>query len=125
MAAIVLALVEDLIFQAKIRETAKALGVTVATGSLQDGLSAVAVAHPQAVFVDLTPGRPAVDWIRAVKSNPATCSIRIVGFVSHVREDVISSSRTAGCDMVLARSAFTQQLPELLKSLVTECKMDA
>jgi hypothetical protein len=41
---------------------------------------------------------------------------RIACFVSHVNADAIREAREAGADQVLARSAFTQQLPEILKS---------
>jgi len=121
MAATVVALVEDLFFLAKIRETAKAIGVTVVMGDSRRGVAAIAEAQPQAIFLDLNfRGLPAVDWIQALKSNPATRPIRIVGFVSHVQEDLISAARAAGCDSVMARSAFTRQLPSLLQGLVTD-----
>ena len=120
MAATIVALVEDLFFLAKIRETAKAVGVTVVTNDARRGSAAIAEAQPQAIILDLNSrGLPAVDWIRALKSDPATRPIRIVGFVSHVQEELISAARAAGCDSVMARSAFTQQLPDLLRSLVS------
>ena len=68
MAATIVALVEDLFFLAKIRETAKAVGVTVVTGDARRGSAAIAEAQPQAIFLDLNSrGLPAVDWIRALK----------------------------------------------------------
>src|SRR5271157_3533241 len=120
MAATVVALVEDLFFLAKIQETAKALGATVVTADTRRGLAAIVEAQPQAIFLDLNSrGLPAVDWIRALKADPATHPIRIVGFVSHAQEQLISAARNAGCDSVMARSAFTQQLPNLLLGLVS------
>jgi len=120
MASTIVALMEDLFFLAKIRETAKALGITVVTGDSRRGPVAIAEAQPQAIILDLNSRQlPALDWIQALKSDPATRSIRIVGFVSHVQEQLISDARAAGCDSVMARSAFTQQLPNLLRSLVT------
>jgi CheY-like chemotaxis protein len=122
MAATIVALVDNLFFLAKIRETAKATGATVVTGDLRRGTSVIAEAQPQAIFLDLNSrGLPTVDWIRALKADPATRPIRIVGFVSHVQEELISTARAAGCDSVMARAAFTQELPNLLRSLVTEC----
>jgi len=115
------ALVDDLFFLAKIRETAKAIGVTVASIDFRRGPAAVAEANPQAIFVDLNSRSVgAIDWIQALKFDPATQPIRIVGFASHVQTDLIAAARTAGCDSVMARSAFTQQLPNLLASLVTD-----
>jgi len=126
MASTIVALVEDLFFLAKIRETAKALGITVVTGDPRLGPAAMAEAQPQAIILDLNfRGLPAVDWIRALKADPLTHPIRIVGFASHVQEQLISAARAAGCDSVMARSAFTQQLPNLLRSLVSDDKKPA
>ena len=121
MAATIIALVDDLFFLAKIRETAKAVGVTVTVVDPRRGAVAIAEAQPQAIFLDLNSRNlPALDWIQALKSEPVTRPIRIVGFASHVQEQLISDARAAGCDSVMARSAFTQQLPNLLRTLVTE-----
>ena len=118
MAPIVLAMVDDLFFLAKIRETARAVGVTVITLEPKGGVTAVAEACPKAILLDLNSrALPAIDWIRALKAHPATSTISIVGFVSHVQTKLIASARAAGCDVVLARSAFTQQLPDLLRRL--------
>ena len=39
---------------------------------------------------------------------------RVVGFASHVDRDLLAAAKDAGCDQVLARSAFFGRLPELL-----------
>ena len=52
--------------------------------------------------------------VAAMKQDPALASIPTVGYASHVQTDVIQAARQAGVDNVLARSAFTQQLPEIL-----------
>ena len=119
MAVTIVAWVEDLFFLAKIRETAKALGIAVVWDNAQRGPAAAAEVSPQAIFVDLNNRRfPAVDSIRALKADSATQSIRVIGFVSHVQEGLIAEARAAGCDAVMARSAFAQQLPSLLRSLL-------
>lgn len=123
MAATVVALVDDLFFLAKIRETAKVIGVKVVTCDPRLGPAALSEAEPAGIFLDLNcRGLPAVDWIRTLKADPATKGIRITGFVSHIQEQLISDARAAGCDQVMARSAFTQQLPNLLRRLATESK---
>jgi len=120
----VVALVDDLFFLAKIRETAQAVGVTVVTGDKHRGPAGIAEARPQAIYLDLNPrGLTAVDWIRALKGDPATRPIPIVGFVSHVQEELITAARAAGCDSVMARSAFVKQLPNLLRSLVKDSEV--
>ncbi|MBZ5668803.1 MAG: response regulator [Acidobacteriia bacterium] len=121
MAAIVVALVEDLLFLSKIRETAKAVGVTVIAGDTRSCVPSILETGPQAILLDLNSRMlAAVDCVRALKADPATRQIPIVGFVSHVQPDLIAAARAAGCDLVLARSAFSQQLPDLLRKLASE-----
>lgn len=117
MAATVVVLIDDIFFLAKIQETAKALGVTVVTADLRRGVEAVS--GSQAIFLDLGARTfPPLETIRTLKADPATSHVAIVGFASHVQTELIAAARTAGCDVVLARSAFTQQLPDLLRRLV-------
>ena len=63
------------------------------------------------VVVDL--GRPGV--VEAVAALAASDGRpRILGFASHVDRDTMDAARDAGCDRVLARSAFFADLPALL-----------
>jgi len=120
VAATIVALVDEFFFLAKIHETAKVVGVTVVKVDTTRGSAAIAEAQPQAIILDLSSrALPAVDWIRTLKADPATQAIRIVGFISHVQEQLIADARASGCDSVMARSAFTQQLPQILKSLAS------
>jgi hypothetical protein len=50
-----------------------------------------------------------------MKSDPGLSTIPTLGFASHVQTDVIDAARKAGIDEVLARSAFTMQLGEILQ----------
>jgi CheY-like chemotaxis protein len=121
VAATVVALVEDLIFLSRIRETAKAVGVTVNPGGTTNCVASIAQARPQAILLDLNSRRlAAVDCARALKADPATRRIPIVGFVSHMQSDLIAAARAAGCDLVLSRSAFSRRLPDLLRKLASE-----
>jgi DNA-binding NarL/FixJ family response regulator len=55
------------------------------------------------VVVDL--GRAdALDGVRRLRA--AGSAARIVGYGSHVEREVLAEARAAGCDRVLARSAF-------------------
>ena len=40
----------------------------------------------------------------------------LLAYVSHTNEAAIREARAAGADKVIARGAFAQQLPELLKT---------
>jgi DNA-binding NarL/FixJ family response regulator len=117
MVATVATFVDDLFFLAKIRETAKAVGVAVVS---PDGRARAALSEPapQAIFLDLGSRTfPAIEKIRTLKADPITAHIPIIAFASHVQTELISNARAAGCDMVMARSAFTERLPELLRRL--------
>jgi hypothetical protein len=64
----------------------------------------------ETVVVDLA--RPGVlDAVVAIR--PAT-GARIIGFGAHVERDLLAEARRAGCDEVLARSAFFARLDDLL-----------
>jgi hypothetical protein len=40
--------------------------------------------------------------------------VRVVGFLSHVQTELAAQARAAGCDEVMPRSAFTQNLMTIL-----------
>jgi CheY-like chemotaxis protein len=114
----ILAVVEDLIFLSKIQETAKHFGLEVNAVSPDDLGESATRTGVTAVIVDLNhrSGR-ALEAARGLKSRPSTRHVRAVGFLSHVQGELAAAAREAGCDLVLARSAFTQQLPTLLHDL--------
>jgi CheY-like chemotaxis protein len=121
VAASIVALVDDLFFLGKIMETAKVVGVTMVKVDARRGAAAIAEAQPQTILLDLSFSKlPVIDWIRALKADPATQSIPIIGFARHTQEQLIADAKAAGCDRVMARSAFTVQLPNLLQNLVVE-----
>lgn len=112
----ILAMVDDLLFLSKIQETAKHLGVVVQAAQ-SEGLPELAVeAAPTALIIDLNHrSGKASEVLRALKAEARTANIPAVGFVSHVQTELIAAARDAGCDLVLARSAFSSQLPGLLQ----------
>jgi CheY-like chemotaxis protein len=108
--------VDDLFFLARIFDAARQVGVTVEgvpAASIRQRLSQ---AGAEAVILDLN-SPCAIKTICELKNDPITHEVPLVGFVSHVATEVVSSAKTAGCDVVLARSAFSKQLPELLSRL--------
>ncbi len=118
MAETVLAIVDDLFFLSKIQQTAKLLGVTVepvAPGKLAERVAQVPV---RAVILDLNHRSGlALDTLRAIKADAKIGTTQVIGFLSHVQTDLAAAARAAGCDVVLARSTFSQRLPELLREL--------
>jgi hypothetical protein len=58
-----------------------------------------------------------LEVLRTLKSDSKTKAFAVIGFLSHVQNDLIAAARHAGCDLILARSAFVSQLPNLLQRL--------
>ncbi len=116
MARRVLAAVEDLLFRSKIGETAAILGIDAAFPRSPKRLAeALREAPPDLLVLDLNSARfEPLDLLRTVKSEDATRGIRTVGFLSHVQKDLAVAAMEAGCDRVVARSAFTRDLPKIL-----------
>ena len=112
----VLAAVEDLLFRSKISETASSLGIEAAfPRNPRRLLEALHESPPDLLVVDLNSARfEPLTLLRSVKSDEATVNVPTVGFLSHVQKDLAVAAREAGCDRVVARSAFTKDLPRIL-----------
>ena len=112
----VLAVVEDLFFTVKINEAAKRAGLSVAfVKSERDALDQAAE-HPALIILDLNfAGVEPVQLIQKLKADPALQKISLLGYVSHVQGELKQAAQEAGCDMVLARSAFSQNLQQIMK----------
>lgn len=113
----VLAAVNDLVFASKISTAARQLGVEVVFAKTPAAIQQEARARaPTLIIFDLNSSRlDPLATIAALKSGPTQAPTRIVGFVSHVQSDLIAAAKTAGADDVLARSAFSTHLAEILK----------
>ena len=118
MAAPTLAVVDDLIFLSKIQQTAKQVGVLIEPVAPSKVKERVTETAAHSVILDLNHrSGTAIELARAIKSDPATSHVQVMGFLSHVQTDLAVEARKAGCDFVLPRSAFAQQLPQLLLKL--------
>ncbi|HVA00761.1 MAG TPA: response regulator [Terriglobia bacterium] len=114
----ILAVVDDLFFLAKIQQTARQLNVAVEAVPPTSLQSRLAQGGACAVLLDLNHrSGAAIEVIEGVKRDSLTKQVPVVGFLSHVQADLAQAARAAGCDKVLARSAFSQQLPLLLQQL--------
>jgi len=104
-------------FTSKIKTTASQLGVAVTFARSADAaLGEMRKAAPSLVILDLNNARTnPLGVVAAMKQDPTLASIPTVGYASHVQTDVIDAARQAGVGEVLARSAFTQQLADILK----------
>jgi CheY-like chemotaxis protein len=112
----ILAVLSDLMFTVKIQEATKRAGFEpVFVRSQQEAIER-ARQKPALIILDLNDAavRP-LDLIAELKGDPGTRSLPLVGFVSHVQTELRQAAQEQGCDVVLARSAFSQNLPSLLK----------
>ena len=112
----VLAAVEDLLFRSKISETATSLGIEAAfPRDPRRLLEVLRGSPPDLLVLDLNSARfEPLALLRSVRSEEATREVATVGFLSHVQKDLAVAAREAGCDRVVARSAFTRELPQIL-----------
>jgi CheY-like chemotaxis protein len=111
----VIGVLSDLMFMVKIQEAAKRAGLeAVFVKSKQEALDQ-ARQEPAVIIVDLNnSGVDALDVIAELKADEQTRKVRLVGFVSHVQADLKQAAQQKGCDIVIARSAFSQNLPTIL-----------
>jgi CheY-like chemotaxis protein len=110
----VLALVDDLFFQAKLAETARQAGVALKTVLNGEALVATAAAElPRLVLVDLNARQGPIEAIERLRL--AGNAAPVIGFFSHVQTELAERARSAGCEQVMPRSKFTANLPEILR----------
>jgi len=110
--------IDDLMFSVKVSTAAKGLGAEVYFERSADRIvSTVRDKRPSLVIFDLnSPRLKPMEAIAALKADPELKSIQTLGYVSHVDASAIDAARHAGIDQVLARSAFTDRLREILTS---------
>jgi CheY-like chemotaxis protein len=112
----VLGAVEDLLFKSKISETASQLGIEAAfPRSPKKLLQALQESPPDLLVLDLNSARfEPLTLLRDINSDETMREVSTVGFLSHVQKDLAVAAREAGCDRIVARSAFTRDLPKIL-----------
>lgn len=111
--------IDDLFFSAKIQETARKLGVKVEFAKAEketiDRLTSSEEEKPSLIIFDLNSANAKpLQTIPKLKSKLKK-QTSIVGFLSHIQGDLKLKAQEAGCDMVVPRSAFSQNLPALLR----------
>ncbi|MCX6614617.1 MAG: response regulator [Acidobacteria bacterium] len=110
------AAVDDLFFASKINEAAKRAGILVDFVKDDRSLLELAAAKPALIILDLNfSAIKPLQTITKLKAKPEFRGISVVGYVSHEQGELKQRAHDLGCDMVMARSAFSQNLPTLLK----------
>jgi CheY-like chemotaxis protein len=111
-----LLLCRDLIFTSKVKGTAEALGYRILVTSDQSAaLSLIEEWQPRVVFIDLTAGEAAAPDALMNYQNLAGRDTWFIAFGPHVDTDILNAARDAGCQVVMPRSKFSAELPEVLR----------
>jgi uncharacterized protein len=137
---VILCFVSDLFFASKIEAAAKTVGMQVVwfemdghsdtpgtgtpalqfaeqvTGPGFELLERITSLQPALIIFDLGDARfPWKEWLPLIKSTSATRRMPVIGFGAHVDSQNLKAAKSAGADLVLARSAFAQDLPQILQ----------
>jgi PleD family two-component response regulator len=112
----ILAVLDDLFFRVKITDAAKRSGFEVEFLNDDKDVLEKAKEQPLLIIVDLNINSlQPLKLVSKLKSTAETKAISIIGFVSHVQGELKQKAHETGFDMVMARSAFSQNLPQILK----------
>jgi CheY-like chemotaxis protein len=111
----VVAVLNDLFFRVKIQETAKRAGLEITFVQSQGEALIQAKGQPAVIILDLNDAKTEpLNTIEKLKGDDETRNVPLLGYVSHVQTGLIKAAQDKGCDLVIARSAFVQNLPKLL-----------
>jgi DNA-binding NarL/FixJ family response regulator len=110
----IVAMMDDLFFQMKVAETAKQLGLELKVAANGDALVGLLEPAPKLVIIDLNARQQPIEAIERIRAEKN--GVRVLGFLSHVQTDLAARAREAGCDEVMPRSAFTQNLARILSA---------
>ncbi len=110
-----LLLSDDLLFTSRIQGTARDQRIRVRQARTAANLLSLAREEsPYCVIVDLAnPGLNLVQLLADLRAIGAPMP-RVVAYGSHVDTETLRQARAAGCDPVLPRSKFVEDLPQQL-----------
>src|SRR6478752_4322138 len=115
----IFAFIEDLFFMAKIQETARKLNVKVefvkSDKDLMERMSQNGEEKPSLIIFDLNNANAKPLTLIPKLKSKLKKGTSIIGFLSHLQGDLKAKAVEAGCDTVMPRAAFSQNLPNLLR----------
>jgi PleD family two-component response regulator len=113
----ILAVVEDLMFTVKIADAAKRAGLEVEfVKSERDVIDKATHEKPLLIILDLNfSAVQPLKLISQMKSDGEMKQISVIGYLSHVQGELKQQAQEAGANIVMARSAFSQNLQQILK----------
>ncbi len=112
----IVAVLDDLMFTVKINEAAKRAGFDAVFVKTEQDVYEQAKTHPALIILDLNcTAVPMLQVAQTLKSDPAYKGISVIAHISHVQVDLKQQAQDTGIDMVMARSASSTNLPQILK----------
>ena len=112
----ILAAVTDLFFVGKITAASRRVGVPVEFVRSEPELLQKTESLPAMLLLDLNETRlNPISLVARLKGDPLRRAVRVIAFLSHVQTELRRAADQAGCDLVLPRSVFSQQLDDLLR----------
>jgi len=112
----VLAVVSDLFFSVKISEAAKRNGLALEFVKEGKEVLEKAKSKPSLIVFDLNfDAVSPLQLIAELKGNAETKGVSLLGYLSHLQGELKVQAQEAGCDMVMARSALSQNMLQIFK----------
>jgi len=113
----ILAVVDDLLFTVKISDAAKRTGLNVEfVKSERDVIDKANEEKPLLIILDLNSNSvEPLGLISKLKGDGDLRHISLIGYLSHVQGELKQKAQEAGANIVMARSAFSQNLQQILK----------
>lgn len=112
----VLAVVSDLFFSVKLSEAAKRNGLAIEFVKEGSELIEKAKSRPTVIVFDLNfEAVEPLKLISQLKGSQETRGVSLIGYLSHIQGELKQQAQEAGCDMVMARSALSQNLMQIFK----------
>ncbi len=112
----ILAVLDELFFRVKISDAAKRAGMNVEFVKTADDVLEKAKERPALIIFDLNfSALEPLNLIPKLKGNPEFKGVSLIGYLSHIQGELKQKAHETGLDMVLARSALSQNLPQILK----------
>lgn len=114
----IVACVEDLFFRSKIEATARHLNVPVRFAEAKDLAAAAGRDDTAAVLLEVSSESAPLDTIRRLRRESRTSELPVIGFLRHTDRELAKQAENAGFTRVLARSEFSETLPDLVMDLL-------
>ena len=112
----VTAIINDLIFMTKIRNTAEYFGMSVGFVGNPDQIDFY-LKGCELILIDLENDFvDSINLIEKLKGNPATASIKLIAYLSHANTPLKAQALAAGSDEVISRFEFNSNLREILQA---------